>query len=155
VSYRLCDFLYETQKKAKKHVKKKSFQAGMTWRFERILDHHTSHRLCGKNRLNTWRACVSCDDHSPVQKIKTGVFTVLLPNILTAPFHSFRMRSRWYDFFLLHPFFYLLFFINIFNWKYFYLTGYGSWTRAKPDWAFCWSACAGWWSPKKGATVRG
>jgi hypothetical protein len=25
VSYRLCDFLYETQKKAKKHVKKKEF----------------------------------------------------------------------------------------------------------------------------------
>ena len=44
-------------------------------------------------------------------------------------------------------------FINIFNLQYFFLTGYGSWTWAKPNEAFYGDTRAGWRPSKKGAIV--
>jgi len=48
----------------------------------------------------------------------------------------FTWKANGKIFFLLHPFFICYFFINIFNWQYFYVASYGSWTRAKPDGIF-------------------
>jgi hypothetical protein len=41
-----------------------------------------------------------------------------------------------------------LLFINIFNWQYFYLTSYNSWTWTKSNRAFYGNACAKWWPLK-------
>jgi hypothetical protein len=46
-----------------------------------------------------------------------------------------------------------LLFINIFNLQHCFLTGYGSWTWAEPNWAFCGDAHAKWRPLKGGATV--
>ena len=52
-------------------------------------------------------------------------------------------------------FFYLLFFINIFNRQHFYLASYNLWTWVKPDEAFYWNAFTEWWPLKKNVAVRG
>ena len=57
-------------------------------------------------------------------------------------------------FFITSIIFISCFFINIFNWQYFYLTGYGFWTQVKPNWAFCWNTCVEWWPPKRDAAVH-
>jgi hypothetical protein len=140
-------------RKPKNMQKKESFQAGMTWQCGRISDHRMSQRLYGWNTFIMWCLRVSRNGHSPMWKIRIGVFKVLLACTLVTLFSSFRMRSGWVDFFI-KSIFYWLFFINIFNRQIFFLAGYDSWGRVKPDRAFCWNTYAEWWPPKRGATVR-
>ena len=66
-----------------------------------------------------WCPYISLNGHSLVRITRTSVFMVLLQRTPVASLRSFCMRNRWYDFFLLHLFFYYLFYINIFNWQYF------------------------------------
>jgi hypothetical protein len=104
---------------------KASFQRGMMWQFERILDRHISRRLYGRTTFSTWHPHVSLDGHSPMRRTNTNMFTIV--NMHTDNFVSFvshaKQMVRFFlllpfffakqivRFFLLPPFFYLLFFI--------------------------------------------
>jgi cellulose synthase/poly-beta-1,6-N-acetylglucosamine synthase-like glycosyltransferase len=129
-------FLMRCKRKQKNIREKASFQPRMTWWLGRISDRHISQRMHGRTIFSMW---------SPIWRTVIDMFTV--PFVLHA--------KRMVIFFWLLPFFYLLVFINIFNWQHFYLASYSSWTRAKPDRTFCWNTCAKWWPPKKDATVHG
>ena len=58
---------------------------------------------------------------------------------------SFILHAKQMTRFFLITSIFLLSFINLFNWKHFYLTGYGFWTWAKPNGVFCWKTCMESW----------
>ena len=66
------------------------------------------------------------DSHSPVWRTQTNMFMILLPRTPAIPFlfffFFFAFKTDGKIFLLLYPFFYLLFFINIFNQQQFSLT---------------------------------
>jgi hypothetical protein len=63
-----------------------------------------------------------------------GSFTIYIDGSV-----PFILHAKWMlGFFFITSIFLLVFlYVNIFNWQHLYATGYGSWTRAKPDGAFC------------------
>ena len=101
-SYRIClyhvgwmIFYMKRKKNLKNMLEKMLCHAGMTWQYEKILGHHTSRRIYGRNIFSTWCLSISHDTHSPVRGTRAGKFTVRLPRKLIAPFHSFCMRNGW------------------------------------------------------------
>jgi len=150
VTYKLRDFLYEAQKKEKQCDR-------MMWRFRGILDHHISRRLIvwAEYIQHVTFADFTRLSQSDAENRHRHVHDFVTPHTNNSIlFFSHAKQMLRYFFYYIHSFF-LLFFINIFNWHHFYLAGYGSWTRGKPDKAFCWNACVEWWPSKRGVTVHG
>jgi hypothetical protein len=97
----------------------------------------------------TWRSKSGAQNHH--QRVHGSVTTHKDGSVL------FVSHAKWViRFFLITSIFFMCYvFVNLFNWQHFYLVGYDSWIWAMPDEAFCWSTCAEWWPPKRGATVHG
>jgi len=138
------------KKKQNNMLEKASFQPGMTWRFGKILYCHIPKRLYGQTTFSTWRPYVSRDSHSLVRRTGTGVFMVLLQRISTVTLCCFACEVDGKCFLFTSILFNMLFFINIFNWQYFYLIGYDSWTRVMPDGVFLLKHICGVITAKKG-----
>jgi hypothetical protein len=92
---------------------KASFQRGMMWQFERILDRHISRRLYGRTTFSTWHPHVSLDGHSPMRRTNTNMFTIV--NMHTDNFVSFVSHAKqMVRFFFNYIYFFICYFLQIY-----------------------------------------